>query len=439
MDPTIRAKLDAVRSDQVAAQNEAYAWLMRATEAPVDWAYDAWDELVEMLRHRGNRVRAIASQVLCRLAASDPDARILGALDALLEVTRDERFVTARHCMQSLWHVGAAGERQRAAVVDGLSRRFAECATEKNCTLIRYDIIESLRKMYDAAPDETLRTVADALIATEPDPKYRKKYAGVWKGAGAAPPRPALARTLAAVLFALLLAACAGGARQASVPGAAGDAGALEVQRAWWRAYAVADTAYLQAHTAPRFSLTVSSGVTYDRAGMLAQAATHVNGGRLTMEWADETVRLTAPSVAIATTRSTEADGPASSVYRYLTVMERAGDGWRVVAAQSTRELAFTPRIPVAHAAELSDYAGAYRTPRGAALRVEVRDSALALIEPSGTEIRLEPIGPALFEFRALSPSNGIVRLVFTRDGAGRVAAMTRLVNGAVNTFPRMP
>lgn len=136
-----------------------------------------------MLGHASNRVRAIASQVLCSLARSDPDRRILGDLDALMEVTRDERFVTARHCLQSLWKVGAAGEAQRRAVVDGLSRRFTECASEKNCTLIRYGIVQALRKMHDAAPDEALRRTAQALMETEPDPRYRKKYAGAWKGA----------------------------------------------------------------------------------------------------------------------------------------------------------------------------------------------------------------------------------------------------------------
>lgn len=183
MDSTIRARLDAVRSGDRDAENAAYSFLMQATEGPVEWAYDAWDELVAMLRHESNRVRAIASQVLCGLARSDPEQRIVGDLDALMEVTRDARFVTARHCLQSLWKVGAAGEAQRRAVVEGLSRRFAECAQEKNCTLIRHDIIHALRKMHDAAPDEAVRRAAHELMDTEPDPRYRKKYAGVWKGA----------------------------------------------------------------------------------------------------------------------------------------------------------------------------------------------------------------------------------------------------------------
>lgn len=240
-----------------------------------------------------------------------------------------------------------------------------------------------------------------------------------------------------ASLLALALAACAGNAPRASVDD---SASVLAAQRAWWRAYAVADTAYLQAHTSPALSLTVSTGATFDRAGMLAQAVTHVNGGRLTMEWAEEAVRLASPSVAVATTRVTESDGPAATAtYRYLTVLERAGTGWRVSAAQSTRELAFAPRLNAAQAGPLADYAGGYRTPRGATLRVEVRDSALALIEPSGTELRMEPIGPGLFELAGMSPLNGVVRMAFARDAGGQVTSVSRLVNGGVNTFPRIP
>ena len=100
---------------------------------------------------------------------------------ALLAVTRDERFVTARHCMQSLWKVGVAGEAQREKLIAGLERRFRECSAEKNCTLIRYDILQSLRNVYDQVKDEKVREKALELIETERDLKYRKKYAGLWK------------------------------------------------------------------------------------------------------------------------------------------------------------------------------------------------------------------------------------------------------------------
>jgi hypothetical protein len=99
----------------------------------------------------------------------------------LLAVTHDERFVTARHCLQALWKVGVAGQKQEQIYVEGLAGRFKECSVEKNCTLIRFDILQSLRNVYDALKDESIRVRALELIETEPDLKYRKKYAGLWK------------------------------------------------------------------------------------------------------------------------------------------------------------------------------------------------------------------------------------------------------------------
>ncbi len=222
--------------------------------------------------------------------------------------------------------------------------------------------------------------------------------------------------------------------------GAAADtAGAPAAARAWWQAFATADTAYLQAHTAPSAWTTLSSGRTFDRAATLSQAATHVNGGRLRFAWEQESVRVASASVAIVTARVAESDGPTTQVYQFLTALERSGGRWRISVAQSTREAAYAPTVSAAVAGSLYDYAGAYRTPAGRELRVVVRGSALALVEPSGRELPMEPIGPGIFEFRELSPSNGIVRFTFTRDAAGRVTAFSRLIPGSVTTFPRIP
>ena len=162
-------------------QNQGFSYIMQVTDKPVDWAYEVWDDVVKNLKHVDNHNRAIAAQVLCNLAKSDPKERILKDLPALLTLTKDERFVTARHCMQALWKIGVVGEKQRKKLVDGLAGRFKECITEKNCTLIRYDIIQSLRNVYDAVKDEKVKAKALELIETEEDLKYRKKYASLWK------------------------------------------------------------------------------------------------------------------------------------------------------------------------------------------------------------------------------------------------------------------
>lgn len=181
MDSSTQTNLANLWSSDRALQNAAFFAVIAATDQPVDWAYAVWDELVANLRHDDNHNRAIAAQVLCNLAKSDPQGRMLNDLEALLAVTKDARFVTARHCLQALWKVGAAGRPQQQRLIAGLEQRFGECSAEKNCSLIRYDILQGLRKLYDAAGDEAVRQAALALIETEPDAKYRKKYASLWR------------------------------------------------------------------------------------------------------------------------------------------------------------------------------------------------------------------------------------------------------------------
>jgi hypothetical protein len=183
MDKTTQTHLTNLWSEDRSLQNKAFVYIQAATDKPVDWAYAAWDELVENLSHADNHNRAIAAQILCNLAKSDPEERILKDFEKLLAVTRDERFVTARHCLQALWKVGAAGQKQQRKLVQGLERRFRECLTEKNCTLIRYDIIQDFRELYEATRDEKVKAKALALTETEEDLKYRQKYARVWRGA----------------------------------------------------------------------------------------------------------------------------------------------------------------------------------------------------------------------------------------------------------------
>jgi hypothetical protein len=162
-------------------QNAAYAALMEATTVSAPWAHDVWDEVVANLTHADNHNRAIAGQLLCNLAAHDPTERILGDLDALVEVTKDERFVTARHTLRSLWKIGLGGDAQRRAVVAALDHRYRECTAEKNGTLIRNDIVEGLRLLHDAVGGPEVERTARTLIELEDDPKYRRKYAKHWK------------------------------------------------------------------------------------------------------------------------------------------------------------------------------------------------------------------------------------------------------------------
>ncbi|MFN0103431.1 MAG: hypothetical protein ACKV2U_15240 [Bryobacteraceae bacterium] len=176
-----RELVEALDSPSKDNHDRAFAGLMKATELPVPWAYALWDDLLVTLREGDNRQRSIAAQVLSNLAKSDPKRRMSKDFAALLRVTKDEHFVTARHCLQSLWKVGVVGEPQRMALLKGLVLRFEECASEKNCTLIRYDILVALWRVYDLVSDEKIQVAAKRLMAMEEDPKYRKKYSTVWR------------------------------------------------------------------------------------------------------------------------------------------------------------------------------------------------------------------------------------------------------------------
>jgi hypothetical protein len=181
VDKTIRSAMDAIFTGDGEIQFKAYGFLMKESEKPVSWAYDVWDELIDGLTHKDNHVRAICGQLLGNLGKSDPKRRMFKDFDKLLNVTKDKRFITARHTMQNIWKVGLGGKNAQILVVKGLEKRYKECIKEKNGTLIRYDILVALRSLYNATTSSEIKEKALELIDLEQDFKYKKKYATVWK------------------------------------------------------------------------------------------------------------------------------------------------------------------------------------------------------------------------------------------------------------------
>lgn len=170
-------------------QGAIYELLLAASDRKVAWADRAWRELTPLLRHRDNRVRSIAGQVLCNIARSASSVLVEQDLDALVSITHDERFVTARHVLLRLWKTGLEDPALRAKLVGRLAERFASSEGEKNGTLVRHDIVRTLRSLFDVTDDAAVKATAMALISSERDDKYRRKYAGVWRDAFPAEPR----------------------------------------------------------------------------------------------------------------------------------------------------------------------------------------------------------------------------------------------------------
>lgn len=150
---------------------------------PVDWAYEVWDALLEDLEAREGHKRAFAAQMLTRLAISDADDRMVEDFQKVAAVMRDEKTVTARHTLQSLWRIGLAGAAKRSMVVDALEERFHECAEEKGGRLVRTDVVTALARLAKATDDDSIEHRVDALIESEPDEKQRKKQAAAWRKA----------------------------------------------------------------------------------------------------------------------------------------------------------------------------------------------------------------------------------------------------------------
>jgi hypothetical protein len=153
----------------------------------VRWADAAWDEFVTLLGHENNHVRSIAGQMLSNLARSVNRETALRDLPKVMATTRDWMFVTARHVLQAIWKYALDLEDVRMALLAELTKRFDECAAEKNATLIRFDIVSGLRTLYDHSSDPAVMRTAQQLISLEGDAKYRTKYARVWRDLSKSP------------------------------------------------------------------------------------------------------------------------------------------------------------------------------------------------------------------------------------------------------------
>ena len=122
-----------------------------------------------------------AAPVYHRRLRSRQRNQMLHDFPTLWDVTKDSKFVTARHALQSIWKVGLAGPEQREIVLNYFYNRFKNGINEKHYTLIRYDMIVGLRKLYDAVKVEHIKEISMELIQFEEDSKYQKKYMSAWK------------------------------------------------------------------------------------------------------------------------------------------------------------------------------------------------------------------------------------------------------------------
>jgi hypothetical protein len=76
MKTPLRQPIRYLQGDDRNRQGAAFQELMKLTDAPADWAYEIWDDLIDLLKNGNDRARSLAARVLCSLAKSDSDGRI---------------------------------------------------------------------------------------------------------------------------------------------------------------------------------------------------------------------------------------------------------------------------------------------------------------------------------------------------------------------------
>jgi hypothetical protein len=182
MDKELRECFDNLASTDDKIRLNALQAVLKITGDKVDWVYEVWDDLFRKLDHENSYQRSIGILVLCNLAKSDSEHRLDASLDLLLAHTRDDKFITSRQCIQNIWKAAAASQQTRQKVLDHLEKRFRECTPEKHYNLIRQDIIQSIRLLYEEEKDDALLIKAQQLVAEENEQKYRKQYEAVLKG-----------------------------------------------------------------------------------------------------------------------------------------------------------------------------------------------------------------------------------------------------------------
>lgn len=181
MDALIKEKVTNLASTDDGIRLDALKTVLLSTENKVDWAYEMWDEMIARLDHENSYQRSIGIMVLCNLAKSDTENRLAGILERLLAHTRDEKFITSRQCLQNVWKLAAANPQAKGRVLEHLQKQFADCEGESHSNLIRLDIIQAMRQIYDLDGDTNLLERMKILVQTEKDGKNRKKYAAAIK------------------------------------------------------------------------------------------------------------------------------------------------------------------------------------------------------------------------------------------------------------------
>jgi hypothetical protein len=153
----------------------AFKELNSITEKKVNWIYERWFELIEKTESENSYQRTIGLTLLANLCKSDDENRFLKIIDKYIEHFDDEKFITARLCIQVVWKIAVAKEKLSKKIISALENAYWENIHLKDhANLIRQDIIGNLDQIYSKTKDKTVIKIARKLAKEETDKKTIK-------------------------------------------------------------------------------------------------------------------------------------------------------------------------------------------------------------------------------------------------------------------------
>jgi glycyl-tRNA synthetase beta subunit len=145
------------------------------TNNEVLWIYDKWPQLVEKLSSDNSFQRSIGALLLLNLVKSDKENKVYQIIDKLINVAEDEKFITARLCLQNLWKAAIKNPDLLKKVSEFLETTYYENVhLNSHANLIKQDAFLSLTEIYKKTGDAKVKTIIDNIFNTETDEKIKK-------------------------------------------------------------------------------------------------------------------------------------------------------------------------------------------------------------------------------------------------------------------------
>jgi hypothetical protein len=173
-------EIDKLFEDLLSKNNKirfaAFKEVHALTDKKVIWIYDRWFELVEKISSENSYQRTIGLTLLANLCKSDDENRFSKIIDAYLEHLDDEKFITARLCIQAVWKIALVNDRLRRKIIDSLEQSYwGNIHLKTHGNLIRQDIVTSLNQIFQNTKDKEVINLVLRIAAEETDDKIIKK------------------------------------------------------------------------------------------------------------------------------------------------------------------------------------------------------------------------------------------------------------------------